>query len=88
VTVEFGEEQSYHRDSLEDPIDKQLVGKILCERLGRDVAVKFEIKKKVEKEAVTERPSTPRKEIQNIKKNPLIQSALEMFQAQVVDIRR
>jgi len=88
LTVEFGEEQSYHRDSLDDPRDKQLVRKMLCERIGCDIVVRFEVRKKAERGGGAERASVPRKEMSNIKKNPLIQSAMEMFQAQVVDVKR
>lgn len=88
LTVEFAEDQAYHRDSLDDPREKQLVQKLLCERIGCDVGVKFEVRKRTEKEQKHERAAVPRKEILNLKKNPLIQSALEMFQAQVVEVRK
>jgi DNA polymerase III subunit gamma/tau len=88
LCVEFAEDRAYHRDSLDHPQHKKLLKNILCERLGADVGIRFDIKKKIEKKETVERGSAPRKEIQNLKKNPLIQSALEMFQAQVIDIKK
>jgi len=88
LCVEFAEDRAYHRDSLDQPQHKKLLKNILCERLGADVGIRFDIKKKIEKKETVERGSAPRKEIQNLKKNPLIQSALEMFQAQVIDIKK
>jgi len=88
LCVEFAEDRAYHRDSLDHPHHKKLLKSILCERLGADVGIRFDIRKKIENKETVEPGSAPRKEIQNLKKNPLIQSALEMFQAQVIDIKK
>ncbi len=88
LSVEFAEDRTYHRDSLDQPQHKKLLKNILCERLGADVGIRFDIKKKIEAKEAVERDSAPRKEIQNLKKNPLIQSAMDMFQARVIDIRK
>jgi len=88
LTVEFGKEHSYHRDTVDDPRDKQLVRSALCDSIGADINVKFEVKTGTPEKEKAEPPPAPAEEIQSIKKNPLIQSALEMFQAQVVDVRR
>ena len=88
LRIEFPEERAYHCDSLEHPGNKGLVKRVLCERLGYEIGVKFEIVPETTKDKAAGRPSAPRKELQNIKKNPLIQSAIEMFKAQVVDVKR
>lgn len=88
LCVEFAEDHAYHRDSLDHPQHKKLLKHILCERLGADIGIRFDVRGKAEKKEAVERGSAPRKEIQNIKKNPLVQSALEMFQAQVIDIKK
>ncbi|MEJ2745871.1 MAG: hypothetical protein P8123_09345, partial [bacterium] len=67
---------------------KKLLKNILCERLGADVGIRFDVKGKAEKKKAVERGSAPVEEVQNLKKNPLVQSALEMFQAQVIDIKK
>jgi DNA polymerase-3 subunit gamma/tau len=88
LCVEFTEDRAYHRDSLDHPPHKKLLKNILCERLGADIGIRFDVRGKTEKKEAVEKVSAPRKEIQNLKKNPLIQSALEMFQAQVIDIKK
>jgi hypothetical protein len=88
LRIEFPEESAYHCDSLDHPGNKGLVKRVLCERLGYEIGVKFEIVPKTAKDEASGRPAPPRKELQSIKKNPLIQSAIEMFKAQVVDVKR
>ncbi|MEI6633693.1 MAG: DNA polymerase III subunit gamma/tau [Chlamydiota bacterium] len=88
LRIEFPEERAYHCDSLEHPGNKGIVKRALCERLGYEIGVKFEIVPKTARDEAAGRPAAPRKELQSIKKNPLIQSAIEMFNAQVVDVKR
>ena len=88
LRIEFPEERAYHCDSLDHAGNKGLVKRVLCERLGHEVNVRFALVPKAAGAEAAGRPAAPRKEIQNIKKNPLIQSALEMFKAQVVDVKR
>ena len=88
LRIEFPEERAYQCDSLEHPGSKGLVKRVLGERLGGEIGVKFSIVRKAAKEEGPGRPAAPRKEIQNLKKNPMIQSAIEMFKAQVVEVKR
>ncbi|MCX6356277.1 MAG: hypothetical protein NT045_00080, partial [Candidatus Aureabacteria bacterium] len=88
VTVEFAEEQWWHCESLENPRNKQFVQKMLGERVGGEISIRFQVRKAAEKAEPEARPPVPRKDVSNLKKNPLIQSAIEMFQAQVVEIRK
>ncbi len=86
--VEFDKNFSFHRESLEHARNKQLVKRVLSERLGRDIGVKFEIKKKSEGKPEPAKSTASRKEIKDLKRDPLIQSAIAMFNAQVVDVKK
>ena len=44
LCVEFAEVCAFHRDSLDHPPHKKLLKSILCERLGADIGVRFDIK--------------------------------------------
>jgi DNA polymerase-3 subunit gamma/tau len=88
LCVQFGEDFSFHCESLENTRNKQLVKRVLSEKLGQDIGVKFEVKEGIKGAKEIGKRAASRKDMKNLKKDPLIQSAIEMFNAQVVEVKK
>jgi DNA polymerase-3 subunit gamma/tau len=89
LIVEFSEDSSHHRDYLDQARNKGLVKKVISERMERDMGIRFEARKKAVKDnGRPKQQAAPPKEVKSLKKDPLIQSALEMFQAQVMEVKK
>jgi DNA polymerase-3 subunit gamma/tau len=87
VTVEFPDDCVFQCESLEQPRNKQLISKMLSERLRCNVMVRFKLREGEEKTGETGAVKPSKKDIRNLKRNHLIQSALEMFRAQVIEVK-
>ena len=62
--------------------------RVLSEKLGRDIGVRFEVKEGMKGTKEIGKRAASRKDMKNLKKDPLIQSAIEMFNAQVVEVKK
>ncbi|MDD5555856.1 MAG: DNA polymerase III subunit gamma/tau [bacterium] len=92
LTIAFPAEGIHHRDFLEQPRRKALVRKIVSECAGRGVGVRFDLAAKAPAAGPpaggAAREPVARREVQTLKRNPVIQEAIEMFQAQVVEVKK
>ena len=83
LVVCFQESYDFHRDSLEDFNNKRFVEGVIAHILGRELRIKF----KVMKEAC--KGVKKKVKIDNqLCRNPKIQKAISVFNAEIVDIRK
>lgn len=86
--IEFEPDYAFHCNTLEDAGSKKVIMKVLSEKLGHKLAVKCKVNRERSSKERLAQPTACKKDIRNLKKNPLIQSALEMFNAQVIEVKK
>ncbi len=90
LKVCFDEEFDFHREALESPEKLAYLENLLKNKLGFPVKLKFIVisgKVSSPKEEYGAKEPTSREKKQIVKKNPLIESAIEMFDGTIVDIK-
>lgn len=88
LTIFFNEEFDFHREALEAPEKKAYMETLLTNKLGSPVKLNFVIRKGQNKplDQDRENPPTPAKK-SLIRNNPTIESAIEIFEATIEDVR-
>ncbi|MFH1038022.1 MAG: DNA polymerase III subunit gamma/tau [PVC group bacterium] len=89
LTVYFNEEFDFHREALESPPKRSYMETLLKNKLGFPVRLAFAVRadNSSSREPVETPPSSPEKKKTIIRENPLIESALEMFDGSILEVK-
>ena len=89
LTIFFNEEFDFHREALETPDKQSYMETLLANKLGRPIKLKFVVRKDTGENKQQE-PSPPpptAKKKSFIRDNPIIESAIDIFDATIEEVR-
>jgi len=89
LTIFFNEEFDFHREALETPEKQAYMETLLANKLGRPIKLKFVVRRGTGKNQEQE-PSPPpaiAKKKSFIRDNPIIESAIDIFDATIEEVR-
>ncbi|HDL64329.1 MAG TPA: hypothetical protein ENH12_02960, partial [Proteobacteria bacterium] len=89
LTIFFNEEFDFHREALETPEKQSYMETLLTNKLGRPIKLKFVVRKNTG-ENHTQEPTPPPTAIKKkslIRDNPIIESAIDIFDATIEEVR-
>jgi DNA polymerase-3 subunit gamma/tau len=91
LTVYFDEEFDFHRDALESSPKRSYMETLLKNKLGFPVSLVFTVRSEKSESPCQEReapsPPGPGRKKALIRENPLIETAIELFDATIMDIK-
>ena len=89
LTIFFSEEFDFHREALETPAKKSFMETLLTNKLGIPIKLKFVVRKAAieERDQEQEPPPSTGKKKSLIRDNPTIESAIEIFDATIEEVR-
>jgi len=89
LTVFFNEEFDFHREALETPAKQSFMETLLTNKLGTPIKLKFVARKAPLEERGQEQEPPPSigKKKSLIRNNPIIESAIDIFDASIEEVR-
>jgi DNA polymerase III subunit gamma/tau len=89
LTIFFNEEFDFHREALETPDKQSFMETLLTNKLGIPIKLKFVVRKATRKEPDRKQvpPPTTGKNKSLIRNNPIIESAIDIFDASIEEVR-
>jgi len=89
LTIFFNEEFDFHREALETPEKQSYMETLLSNKLGRPIKLKFVVRHDTGKnqEQKPGPPPTKAKKKSLIRDNPIIESAIDIFDATIEEVR-